>query len=368
MTNLESTSDNELLVLYDKTCTKAEQLHTSQMAMKTILNSLYGAFGNGYFQYFSLENAEAVTLTGQAMIMNIEEKLNTYLNSVMKTEKIDRVIACDTDSAYLALNDVVKAVFADTSPTTAQVINFLDNFAKDRVSPVIQKECLGMFDYLNNKDNFMDMKRESIAEKGIWTAKKRYFMSVWDHEGVRYSKPEISITGIQAVSTSTPSLCRPALKECLNIILLKDEATLQKYVKDFKKKFFAADIEQIAKPTGISDIVKYTDPSGNAIKGASAHLRGAINYNKLIEEHGMIKTHEKIKNDDKIKWIYLKMPNIIQDNIIAFTDKLPKKFNLHKYVDYELQFEKTFLSPLRDITDVIGWNLEEVNNLESLFG
>ena len=344
----------------------AEKLNISQHAYKIILNSLYGAFGNGFFQYFSIENAEAVTLTGQVMIKNVLNKTNSYLNKVLKTTNVDRVIAADTDSQYLALGDIVNAVFKGKNPTTNEKIDFLDKFASEKLAGVIKADCETMYQYLNNKENFMDMKRESIAEKAVWTGKKRYFMSVCDHEGVRYETPELSITGMMALST--PKICRDAIQDCMKLILFKDEAALHKYIADFKKKFLLVSPEQIAKPTGISDIDKYTDEQGNPRKGTPAHIRAAVNYNILLKQHNMTKRQELIINDSKIKWLYLKKPNTIQDDVIAFFDKLPKEFGLHKYVDYELIFEKSFLKPLRDITVTFGWTLEEVNNLESLFG
>ena len=344
----------------------AEMLHIKQLAMKILINAAYGACGNGFFQYFSIANAEAVTLTGQVMVQNIRDVLNNYLNKLLKTN-VDRIIAMDTDSAYITLGDVVNAVFKGKTPTTEEVVNFLDAFSKDRLEPLIKQECAAMCDYLNNFENFMDMKRESIADRAIWTGKKRYFMSVRDSEGVRYKQPEISVTGMQSVSSGTPGVCREALEKCFKIILLEDEAALQKFIKNFRSEFKGSPIEKIAKPSGISDIEKYTDIDGRAKKGAQAHIRAGINYNMLIRQHGMTKTNELIKNDFKIKWIWLKEPNIIQENAVAFIDKLPKQFNLHKYIDYDLQFERTFLDALTPITELIGWHIEETNSLESLF-
>lgn len=346
----------------------SERLHTKQLALKILINACYGALGNGFFQYFDIANAEAVTCTGQVVIKSIRNRLNAYLNKVLKTENVDFIIAMDTDSAYLALDQLVKAVFKDTNPTKEQVVDFLDNFAKEKLEPILKKECSDIYEYLNSIENCMYMKREAIAEKAVWTGKKRYFMSVWDSEGVRYDEPDIKMTGVQAISSSTPGLCRDALESCLGLILTKDQEALQKFISNFKKEFTAAPIEKIAFPRGISDIEKYTDQKGNARKGAGAHIRGAINYNMLLKQHEMTKTHELVTNGSKIKYVYLRGPNIIQDNVVAFTDKLPKQFGLNKYIDYELQFEKSFLVPIRAITDLIGWSTEEKNSLESLLG
>ena len=347
--------------------TLAEMFGIKQQALKILINAVYGACGSEYFQYYSIANAEAVTLTGQIMVQTIRDKLNNYLNTVLKTNNIDRIIAMDTDSAYVDLSDIVEAVFKDKEMDTDTIINFIDKFANERLTPMINKECKDMCEYLNNYDNFMDMKRESIAEKAIWTGKKRYFMSVRDSEGVRYAKPEISVTGLQSVSSSTPKICREAIEECLEIILTKDEETIQKFISKFKDEFYNSPVEKVAKPTGVGDVVGYTDPKGNPMDGTPANIRSAINYNTLLTKHNMTKTHEAVKNDSQIKWVYLKMPNPLHNNVIGFPDKLPKNFGLDKYIDYDTQFDKTFLSPIKAITDLIGWNTKEVNSLESLF-
>lgn len=340
-------------------------LHIKQLALKILINAAYGACGNGYFQYFSVANAEAVTVTGKVVIQLIKERLNTYLNSILKTKNTDRIAAMDTDSAYVIFDDIVKAVLGE-NPTKEKVVDFLDKLSKEKIEPFIKKTYAELFDYMNNMENHMDMKRESIADSAVWTGKKRYFMNVWDSEGVRYKTPQLSITGIEAVKSSTPAICRGALEEAMKIILSTDKSKLIKFVKDFEEEFRRGAPEDIAFPRGISELNKFIDSAGNYIKGTPIHVRGSCNYNKLLRQHGLEKSKDLIMDKDKIRFIYLKKPNIIQDDVIAFHDKLPKQFGIEKYINYDLQFEKAFLSPLHIITELIGWQTKEVHNLESL--
>lgn len=343
----------------------AGMLHIKQLALKILINAVYGACGNGYFQYYSLDNAEAVTITGKVVIQLVNQKLNSYVNSILKTKNIDRLAASDTDSAYFIFDDIVKVVLGENAPKE-KVVDFLDKMSREKIEPFIKKTYAELFDYMNNMENYMDMKRESIADSAVWTGKKRYFMNVWDHEGVRYKEPRLSIIGIESVKSSTPAICRGALEEAMKIILSTDKSKLIKFVAKFEEEFRNGLPEDIAFPRGINELNKFIDNNGNYIKGSPIHVRGSCNYNKLLKKHGMEKSKEMITDKDKIKFIYIKSPNIIQDNVIAFHDKLPKQFGLEKYIDYSLQFEKAFLSPLHIITNLIGWKTKEVNSLESL--
>ena len=156
------------------------------MARKIQLNSAYGAIGNQYFRYYNLANAEAITLSGQVSIRWIERKVNSYLNKLLKTEDHDYVIASDTDSIYICLDLLVRHVFDVQSVSAERVVDFLDAAAKDRIEPFIDRSYKELADYVGAYEQKMFMKRENIANKGIWTAKKRYILNVWDSEGVRY--------------------------------------------------------------------------------------------------------------------------------------------------------------------------------------
>jgi len=334
-----------------------------QMSIKILLNSLYGALGNRYFRFFDQRVAEAITLTGQLTIRWAEYALNTYINKAMRTEKWkDFVVAIDTDSLYVCLDDLVQAVNPNNT------IDFLDKVSSEKLEQVLAQaydELYGMFGGVANR---MVMKREVIADRGIWTAKKRYILNVLDNEGVRYAKPKLKIMGIEAIKSSTPEPCRDGLKELFKVIMSKDETEVQKAIEQFKNYFKTLGPDAIAFPRGASKVKEYRDASAIYKKGTPMHIRAALLYNRMIQDLSLTKKYAQVSNGDKIKFIYLRTPNPIKENVIGFVDFLPEEFNLHKYIDYELQFQKTFLDPIEPILDAVGWSSEEVNTLEDFFG
>jgi len=332
-----------------------------QMAIKILLNSLYGAMGNRYFRFFDQRIAEAITLSGQLTIRWAEVALNQYLNKIMGTDK-DYIIAIDTDSLYVNMSDLVKQV------NPANPVDFLDKVAKEKLEPVLQKSYDRLFATMGGIENRMVMKREAIADRGIWTAKKRYILNVFDNEGVRYKKPKMKIMGIEAIKSSTPAPCREALKEIFKVILTGDEKLTQKAIDQFKQYFATLPPHEVAFPRGVSNVTEYSSAETIYKKGTPIHVRAALLHNRQIKEKGITKRFEPIRNGDKIKFVYLRTPNPIKENVIGFTQYLPEEFGLHDYIDYETQFEKTFLDPIEPIFKAIGWNTEEINTIEDFFG
>jgi DNA polymerase elongation subunit (family B) len=334
-----------------------------QMAIKILLNSLYGALGNRYFRFFDQRIAEAITLTGQLTIRWAEYSLNAYLNRVLKTPKWkDFVIAIDTDSLYVCLDDFVQKFKPENT------IDFLDKVCNDALEAELEKSYSQLYDILGGVDNRMVMKREAIADRALWTAKKRYIMNVHDNEGVRYAEPKLKIMGIEAIKSSTPEPCRDALKKMFKVIMKEDEKTVQEAIEKFKGYFKTLDPDQIAFPRGVTQVRKWQDRNSLYKKGTPIHVRGSILYNKLIEDMQLKKKYEPINNGEKIKFLYLRQPNSIHENVIAFPDYLPEEFGLRKYIDHELQFQKTFLDPIEPILDAVGWTSKEVASLEDFFG
>ena len=345
----------------DSLIRKATILENKQMATKILLNSLYGAMGNRYFRYFDLSIAEGVTTTGQSVIKHGESSVNKYLQKVMEDDK-DRVIAMDTDSLYVGVGDIVDKF------CKGDEINFLNKFATEAIEPVLEKAYVNFAKDTNAYSNRMVMGREVIADRGIWTAKKRYILNVFDNEGVRYAEPKLKVMGIEAVKSSTPGICREAMKQMFKIIVQGDESKTQDAISDFKKGFRNMSPEEIAFPRGVSDISSYRDTNLIYRKGTPIHCRGSLLYNYYIKKNGLDKKYRFIRNGDKIKFVYLRKNNPIQQNVIAFPDdKLPKEFGLHDYIDFDLQFEKTFLDPLDIILKSIDWSAESVSNLEDFF-
>jgi len=338
-----------------------------QMARKIQLNSAYGAIGNQYFRYYKLANAEAITLSGQVSIQWIMNHMNSHLNKILKTEDVDYVIASDTDSLYVNMGPLVETVFKGREKTNQGIVSFLDKICQVELEKYIESSYQKLAEYVNAYDQKMIMKRECIAERGIWTAKKRYILSVWDSEGVRYEEPKLKIKGIEAIKSSTPAPCRKMLKESFNIMMHGTEDDVINHIDKCRREFRTLPPEQIAFPRSASDINKYFSPATIYSKGTPVHVRGALLFNHYIKKNNLINKYSLINNGEKIKFIYLKKPNTIQENIMSFIQEFPKELGLDKYIDHELQFEKAFLEPLKTILDCIGWNVEKTVNLELFF-
>ena len=338
-----------------------------QMAKKISLNSAYGAIGNQYFRYYKLANAEAITLSGQVAIRWIESKMNIYLNKLLKTQDIDYVIASDTDSIYLHMGPLVETVYKGREKTTEGVVSFLDKICRMELEKYIESCYKELAEYMNAYDQKMQMKRENIADRGIWTAKKRYILNVWDSEGVRYEEPKLKMMGIEAVKSSTPAPCRKMIKDALKLMMNGTEEDVIAFIDNARKEFRQLPPEQISFPRSASDVNKYKSSSTIYSKGTPIHVRGALLFNHYIKEAKLTNKYSLIQNGEKVKFLYLKKPNTIHENIISFIQEFPKELNLDKYIDYELQFEKAFLEPLKIILDSIGWNIEKTVNLELFF-
>ena len=330
-----------------------------QMALKILLNSLYGAMGNKWFRYFDMRIAEGITLTGQATIRWAENNLNDYLNKTLQTNR-DYVVAIDTDSLYVRLDEFVKRL------GPAKPIDFLDSVCSALEDTLT--ECYDrLYKNLGGIENKMVMGREVIADRGIWTAKKRYILNVHDNEGVRYATPKLKIMGIEAIKSSTPAICRIALKDIFRRIMETDQATVQSDIANFKVAFQQASAEEVSFPRGVNNLNKWTDKETVYKKGTPIHIRGAILHNNMIKKQKLGRSIQKITSGDKVKFTYLVKPNPIRENVIAFVDYLPRQFKLEKYIDYNLQFEKTFLSAIEPVLEAVGWSSEHKVSLEDFF-
>ena len=356
----EKTKDKQLLK-------EIARCNNIQMAKKISLNSAYGAVGNQYFRYYKLENAEAITLSGQVAIRWIENKMNQYLNRILKTDGVDYVIASDTDSIYLNLGPLVEDVYKGRKKTTESIVTFLDKICEVELEKYIEGCYQELANYVNAYDQKMQMKRENIADRGIWTAKKRYILNVWDSEGVRYEEPKLKMMGIEAVKSSTPAPCRQMIKDALKLMMSGTEDEVIAYIEKCREKFEKLPPEQISFPRSVSDVQKYQSPATIYSKGTPIHVRGALLYNHYVKEKKLSHKYSIINSGEKIKFCYLKKPNPIHENIISFIQQFPKELNLDKYIDYELQFEKAFLDPLKSILDCIGWEVTKTATLDSFF-
>ncbi len=334
-----------------------------QMARKISLNSAYGAIGNEWFRYYDLRIAEGITTSGQFSIRWIEKSLNMYLNKLLKTEGEDYVIASDTDSVYITFDKLVNTVLKEREGESedsyrGRAVDFLDTVAQEKIEPFIDKSYQALASYVNAYEQKMQMAREVIADKGIWTAKKRYILNAWDVEGVRYQEPQLKIMGIEAVKSSTPAPCRDKIKECLKIIMSGTEKDVNNFIQEFREEFLQLSPEEIGFPRSVNGIQKWSDSASIFKKGTPMHIKGVILYNHFVRQQRLTNKYPLIQEGEKIKFLNMRTPNRMQSNVISFMTKLPKELDIHSHLDYDIQFEKAFIEPLTFIMNQIGWNID----------
>ena len=337
-----------------------------QLAKKVSLNSAYGALGSQYFRFYDLRMALGVTSAGQLSIRWIEAKINAWMNKILSSEK-DYVIASDTDSIYLRMGELVDSLIKDQSDKQ-KVIALMDKICKDKIEPYIDKSYKELADYVHAHAQKMQMKREGLSDKGIWTAKKRYILNVYNNEGVQYAEPKIKVMGLEMIKSSTPAVIRDKMKESIKLMVTGTEDDVQTFISKFRKEFKKLPPEDISFPRGMNGLRNYSDPVTLYKKGTPIHVKGAILYNHALKEQGLTKKYPLIQEGEKIKFTYLKLPNHFKDSVISFPGRIPKEFGLDNYIDYDLQFDKAFLEPIKVILDCMEWQTEKSNSLEDFFG
>jgi len=345
-----------------------------QMARKISLNSAYGAIGNEFFRYYDRDIAEAITMSGQLSVRTAENCINKTMQNMLQSES-DFVIAADTDSIYVNCGPLVEKTYEDVpfEPDKDNVDNkkaivaFLDKVGDGPFQQVLDQAYQDLYEYTQAYEQKMFMKREGISDRGVWTAKKRYILNVWNNEGVQYEKPKLKVMGLESVRSSTPEICRDRLKEAYALIMTKTESDLQKFNTEFKKEFNQEPVENIAFPRSVKGLDKYGSRREIYKQGCPIHVRGSLLYNHFLKEKGLDKAYAKIQEGEKIKFVYLVMPNPTHENVIAMVDGLPEGLGLDKYVDRNRMYEKTFYTPLAELVEKIGWNLEETTTLDAFW-
>ena len=338
-----------------------------QLAKKVSLNSAYGALGSQYFRFYDLRMALGVTTAGQLSIRWIENKINEYMNRLLETKDVDYVIASDTDSIYLRLGGVVNKFITNKSTDTDKIIRFMDRICEDKIQPFIDKSYGELAEYVRAYEQKMQMKREGLANKGLWTAKKRYILNIYNNEGVQYNEPQMKVMGLEMIKSSTPSAIRDKMKESIKIMMNGSEQDIQSFIAQFRKDFNNLPPEEISFPRGLNGLTTYSDAMTLYKKGTPIHVKGAILYNHNLKQLGLTKKYPLIQEGEKIKFTYLKLPNPFKDTVISYPSRLPTEFGLDKYVDYDLQFNKAFLEPIKVILDCMKWSVEKTNSLEDFF-
>jgi DNA polymerase elongation subunit (family B) len=338
-----------------------------QLAKKVSLNSAYGALGSQYFRFYDLRMALGVTTAGQLSIRWIEAKINAYMNKLLGTNNHDYVIASDTDSIYLCLAGLVGKVYNDRVPDPNLVIKFMDKVCDDKIQPYIDVSYQELADYVHAYSQKMQMKREGLSDKGIWTAKKRYILNVYNNEGVQYKEPQMKVMGLEMIKSSTPAAIRERMKEAIGIMLRGTEDDIHEFIKRTRIDFMNLPPEDISSPRGLNGLAKYSDSATLYKLGTPIHVKGAILYNHYLKEKNLTKKYPLIQEGEKLKYAYLKMPNPFKDTVISFPGRLPKELGLHEYIDYDTQFEKAFLEPIKIILNCMKWTTEKVSTLEDFF-
>lgn len=355
---------------YEKTKDKSllkeiSRLNNLQMAMKIALNSAYGAIGNSYFRYFDIRIAEGITTSGQLSIRWMANKLNAYMNKNLKTVNKDYVIAIDTDSIYLSLEELVEKLCEGKSDD--QKIKYMDKICENIFKKFIDDGYSELSSYMNAYEQKMRMKREVLADKGIWIAKKRYILNVHNSEGVQYAEPKLKVMGLEMIKSSTPQFVRDKMKETVKIIISGDEDTVHSFIADMKEEFMTLDPSLVSFPRSMNGITKYKDSTTLYKKSTPIHVKGALIYNNILKEKKLDNRYPLIVDGDKIKFANLKQPNPTKDSVISFHSELPKEFDLHQYIDYNTLFELAYLNPMKVILESVGWTHEKTNSIEDFF-
>jgi DNA polymerase elongation subunit (family B) len=359
----ENEKDTSKLYDIEKRIARYDNL---QLAKKVSLNSAYGALGSQYFRFYDLRMALGVTSAGQLSIRWIEHKINSWMNKILSSD-VDYVIASDTDSIYLRMGELVDSLMKDQSDKQ-KVIAMMDKICKDKIEPFIDKSYKELADYVHAHAQKMQMKREGLSDKGIWTAKKRYILNVYNNEGVQYAEPKIKVMGLEMIKSSTPAVIRDKMKESIKLMVTGTEDDVQSFIAKFRKEFKALPPEDISFPRGMNGLRNYSDPVTLYKKGTPIHVKGAILYNHALREQGLTKKYPLILEGEKIKFTYLKLPNHFKDSVISFPGRIPAEFGLADYIDYDLQFDKAFLEPIKVILDCMQWKTEKSNSLMDFFG
>ena len=347
---------------------EAEKYSIRQKVIKVVLNSGYGALANAGFRFFQHELAESITLSGQLAIKWAERHINNYMNKKLKTENIDYILTVDTDSAYINAEGFANTFLTKyPNATDDEIADFLNDVSEKSIEPYIDKIYQKLHEQMNSYEQKMVMKRESITKAGLFIAKKRNALLVKDFEHVRYKELEVKITGLEIVRSSTPMWCRGKLKEFVTTILNFEKDKLSTDVKNAKNEFMKLGFSGVAQPSGVNGISKYHSSRNIYSKGTPIHVRGSLLYNHMIKKHGLENKYRLIQEGDKIKYVYLKLPNTLQEDVIACPeDELPEEFELDQYIDYKLQFEKTLMVPLNTMLEAANWDINKKSSFSGL--
>lgn len=354
----ENTKDKSLI-------NEISRLDNLQMALKSALTSLYGALGNQWFRYYDLRIAEGITQSGQLSIQWIANKLDIFMNNALKTNDVPYTIYSDTDSIYLTLEKLVETVCPNK--TIDQKISYMDRVCEEIIQPTIDAGYQELAEYMNAYSQKMIMKREVLADKGIFVAKKMYILNVHNSEGVQFATPKLKVKGLAMVRSSTPAVVRDKLKESIMVILEGNQEKLHDFIRNYKKEFDKLPVEAISSVSGVNGMNKYGSSLTIYNKGTPINVRGSLLFNHHVKRLNLTTQYQLISDGDKIKYVYVEKPNPFHEDVISFSSELPKEFDLHRYIDYNKQFNKVFVKAVENIITALGWTINTSATLDEFF-
>jgi len=347
-----------------ETKNKMASLDAMQMALKIAINAFYGMLSNKYCRWYSVDLAEAVTLSGQLAVRWVADRINKYLNKVLKTVDVDYLVGGDTDSCYFTLEALVKKLGITDKK---EIVKALEKFYNNHLDKVIKDAFEELHVYMNSYKNKIRMARENIADRAIWTGKKHYALSVMNSKGITYDEPKLKTVGLETNRSSTPMICKDYLKKSIKLIMTTDEDTVVKYIEEVKKDFFTKSFKDISTPGTANNLKGYQSSSNIYLKGSPYHVKGALVYNDFLVKKKLDKKLPLVKSEDKIRITYLKMPNPTFSEVISVVDELPEELGLDQYIDYQRQFEKNYLTPITTILKAVGWEPNKSATLDDIF-
>lgn len=273
------------------------------------------------------------------------------------------------NSCYIDCSKLVAQRWSTLSET--EIVNKLEQLTFKIIQPAVNDALEKVVRNMGITDCKISFKLECIGPSIVFVAKKRYAFDILYSEGVRYPEPKMKVMGIEIVRSSTPAVVKDYLKDCLKLCLRSDESTLQKKVAEIKKEFMAQPYTNISFPRGVNGLTTYASPTSIYRKGDGVttpiQVRAALLFNHHLEKQGLSNTYAKIAEGEKIKFVYLKMPNKIHENVIGYVDKLPEKLDLIRFIDYNTQWQKAFVAPLENITGAMNWTVEKKITLDMGF-
>lgn len=348
-----------------------------QLVQKILLNSLYGVLGLPAFRFYDVDNATAVTTTGQTVIKSTADMTNIKYNKELGTPDADSNIYIDTDSVFFSaapLLDKRKPGWKDNDQET--IAGFVNDIAGE-----VQDYLNNFYDILGKKifnidKHRFEIKKEFVSKAGIWIAKKRYAQWIISDNGVAVDK--LDVKGLDVVRSSYPAAFRSFMSEVLIEILRGDtEEQLTDKIYNFKNDLVNMDVVKIAKAGAVKNLSKYMPKKKDQTamfqfpSGCPAHVKASIAYNQLLKHWKLDNQYAPLRDGDKIKWVYLKQNPYGLDAVALNGYDDPKEIMdlVTTYINYDKIFERELLKKLEDFYGALNWGavLSSTKTAEKFF-